>query len=163
MAEGRPILVAAGAALMVAFAGGAATDVGPWYGALEKSSLTPPDWAFAPAWTLIYALAAAAAVIGWRASGANSARRATLVSLFFINAALNVLWSFFFFTLRRPDWALAEVATLWLSVLALIVFFFRFSPRSAALLAPYLGWVTFAAYLNLQVVRLNPPFGGGGL
>ncbi len=137
------------------------TDIGPWYRALEKSSLTPPDWLFAPAWTLIYALAAASAVFGWRA--AKTARsRAILLSLFFANAVLNVLWTFFFFTLRRPDLALAEVITLWISVLALIVFLWPLSRRAALFLAPYLAWVALAAYLNYRVVVLNPPFSPAG-
>lgn len=132
------------------------TDIGPWYRELEKSALTPPDWAFAPAWTLIYALAAIAAVLGWRAA-APGRQRALLISLFFINAVLNVLWSFFFFTLKRPDLALAEVATLWISVLALIVFLWPLRRAAALCLAPYLAWVAFAAYLNFRVVELNAP------
>ncbi len=134
------------------------TDVGPWYRGLEKSALTPPDWAFGPAWTIIYALAAIAAVLGWRAAKTAKAR-AFIVSLFFINAVLNIAWSFFFFTLRRPDWALAEVATLWLSVLALIVLLWPLRRLAALCLLPYLLWVSFAAYLNYRVVVLNPPFG----
>lgn len=157
----RPIVFAAGAALLVALIGGSMTTIGPWYRALEKSPLTPPDWLFGPAWTLIYALAAAAAVFGWRAAGDNR-RRSWLLSLFFCNAVLNILWSLLFFTVKRPDWALAEVATLWLSVLALIVFHLKFSPRSSLLLAPYLAWVSFAAYLNVEIVRLNAPFAGSG-
>lgn len=160
MAKIRPALLALAAAVTVAVIGGTMTDIGPWYRSLEKSALTPPDWAFGPAWTIIYALAAIAAVLGWR--GAQSKRaRSWLLSLFFINAALNVAWSFFFFTLRRPDWALAEVATLWLSVLALIVFLAPIRRLAAVFLAPYFLWVVFAAYLNYRVVMLNAPFGGG--
>lgn len=158
MARGRPILVAAACAVAVAILGGAMTDVGPWYQDLEKSALTPPDWAFGPAWTVIYALTAIAAVLGWRATQTSRAR-AWLISLFFINAVLNIAWSFFFFTLRRPDLALAEVATLWLSVLAMIVFLWPIRRRASLFLAPYLLWVTFAAYLNYRVTALNPPFG----
>ncbi|MEM8772436.1 MAG: TspO/MBR family protein [Pseudomonadota bacterium] len=154
----NPVVVAILAALIVAIIGGAVTDVGPWYRNLEKPSFNPPDWLFAPAWTVIYALAVIAAVTGWRRTR-TSAERALLISLFFVNAVLNVLWSALFFTVKRPDWALAEVATLWLSVLALIVFFLRFSKISALALAPYLLWVAFAGYLNLAIVKLNGPFG----
>jgi len=154
----RPLAVAALVAVGVAIAGGAATDTGPWYRGLAKSALTPPDWAFAPAWTVIYALVVVAAVWGWRAM--DTARdRAWLISLFFANAVLNVAWSGVFFTLRRPDWALAEVGTLWLSVLALVVFLWPRERRAGALLVPYLLWVSFAAYLNLEIVRRNGPFG----
>lgn len=153
-----PIAVAIFAAIAVAITGGAMTDIGPWYEGLTKPPLNPPDWLFGPAWTLIYALAVIAGVKGWRAAR-TSRDRAWLLSLFFINAVLNILWSFLFFTVKRPDWALAEVATLWLSVLVLIIFLFRLSKTASGVLVPYLAWVSFAAYLNVDIVRLNGPFG----
>ncbi len=60
--------------------------------------------------------------------------------------------------LRRPDFALAEVALLWISILVLIVVLIRKSVRAGALLIPYLIWVSIAAALNYQVVVLNGPF-----
>jgi translocator protein len=153
----RPLLIAGLAALATAIAGGAMTRIDGWYRGLEKSSLNPPDWLFAPAWTVIYALAVMAATIGWRDTRSN-ADRALLISLFFINAVLNIAWSGVFFTLRRPDWALAEVATLWLSVAVIVAFLAGFSRRASFLMVPYLIWVSFAAYLNYKVVVLNGPF-----
>jgi translocator protein len=154
----QPIVVAAGVAVLTALAGGFATRIGEWYRGLEKPDWNPPDWLFAPAWTLIYALAVIAAVLGWRAARSNG-ERAWLASLFFVNVVLNVAWSFLFFTLQRPDWALAEAVTLFLSVIALIVFLARFKPLAAAILVPYLAWVGFATVLNYELVRLNGPFG----
>ncbi|MFN3911658.1 TspO/MBR family protein [Hyphomonas sp.] len=154
----RPLFVAAGAALATAMAGGAMTRVDAWYRALEKSTLNPPDWAFAPGWTIIFALAALSATIGWR-DARTQRDRSLLVIFFFINAVLNIAWSAVFFTLRRPDWALAEVATLWISVAVIAVFLARFSRTASLLMLPYLGWVTFAAYLNYKVAALNGPFG----
>jgi len=158
MSRSRPLVVAVLVAMVVAALGGSMTDTGTWYQDLRKPPWTPPDWLFPPAWTLIYALAVFSAVAGWRATREN-AERSWLLSLFFFNALLNVLWSAIFFTLRRPDWALAEVATLWLSILALIVFLVPRSRLAGALLVPYLLWVTFAAVLNARVVQLNAPFG----
>ncbi len=154
----KPTLVAGSAALTVALLGGLSTRIGPWYETLEKPALNPPNWLFAPAWTMIYALCVVAAVMGWRNITTN-AGRAWLLSLFFMNAVLNIMWSVLFFTFQRPDWALAEVITLWLSVAALLVFFMRSASSVAWLMVPYLAWVTFAAYLNLRIVALNGPFG----
>ncbi|MHA7871892.1 MAG: TspO/MBR family protein [Hyphococcus sp.] len=154
----KPLLVGVLAAAAVAVIGGSMTKIGPWYEALEKPALNPPNWLFAPAWTIIYALAVFAGVTAWR-DARNVRDRAHIASLFFINALLNILWSAFFFTVQRPDWAFAEVITLWLSVAALIVVIRRFSPPAALALWPYLLWVTFAAYLNYAIVRLNGPFG----
>lgn len=81
-----------------------------------------------------------------------------MVSLFLLNALFHLLWSPLFFKLRRPDWALAEVPLLWLSILALIIALSPISALAAWLLAPYLVWLAFAAWLNLTIVRLNRPF-----
>jgi len=153
-----PIAVAAGSAILVASVGATMTDIGPWYQGLAKPSWQPPDWLFGPAWTLIFALAALSAATAWR-DAPDQASREWMVGLFAINGVLNILWSALFFRLRRPDWALVEVAFLWLSVLALILLLRRYSRLAAWLVSPYLAWVTFAAVLNLAVVRLNAPFG----
>jgi tryptophan-rich sensory protein len=153
----KPIALAAGAALLVAVIGGGLTDTGPWYQSLRKPWFQPPDWLFAPAWTLIYSLTAIAGVQSWRAAPPGAQRDWLLVA-FAANGFLNVLWSLLFFGLRRPDWALVEVVFLFLSVALLIWLAGRHAPVARWLLAPYLLWVGFAGVLNLAVVRLNAPF-----
>ncbi len=146
------------AALVILGAGGALTDIGPWYNRLHKPSWQPPGWLFAPAWTTIFALATFAGVKSWDAAS-SYAEHAWVVGLFALNGVLNVLWSLLFFKLQRPDWALVEVVALWLSILALIVGLAPLSARGSLALVPYLLWVSFAAVLNRTVVRLNRPFG----
>ena len=153
-----PILVAAAAALAVAALGASATELGPWYYGLHKPSWQPPDWLFGPAWTLIYALTALAAVIAWRAARSRAVRQ-RIVLLFALNALLNVAWSELFFRAQRPDWALIEAIPFWLSIALLVAVLWPVSPNAARLLLPYLAWVAFASFLNLAVVRLNPSFG----
>lgn len=157
----RPILTAALAAVAVATLGGLITKLGAWYYQLRKPSWQPPDWLFGPAWTLIFACAALAAVIFWRHERDSRARRRVLAA-FAVNCSLNVLWSLLFFRLERPDWSLYEVGFLWLSILALIVLIGRTSNKAALLLVPYLAWVSFASVLNWKIVQLNAPFAGSG-
>ena len=88
----------------------------------------------------------------------SRAQREWVIVLFALNGFLNVLWSTLFFALKRPDWALIEVAFLWLSILLPIMVFWRFARPASLYLVPYLLWVSFAAFLNLTVVRLNGPF-----
>ena len=152
------VLVAAALALCVAILGGLATDIGPWYRALNKPAFQPPDWLFGPAWTLIYALITAAAVKAWRAAGDRRGRQ-WIVGLFGFNLTLNVLWSLLFFSARRPDWAMFEVVLLWASIAALIWTIYPRSKSAAWLLVPYLSWVTFASLLNMAIVQLNPSLG----
>jgi translocator protein len=153
----KPILVAGLAALAVAIIGGTITDLGPWYQGLTKPGWQPPDWVFGPAWTLIFALAALSAATGWRDAPTRAARE-WVVIFFALNGSLNLLWSLLFFRRERPDWALVEVALLWLSILLLIISLARFSRSASLLLVPYLAWVSFAAVLNWQIVILNAPF-----
>ncbi len=155
----KPILVAAGAALAVGAFGAWMTELGPWYYGLRVPPWKPPDWLFGPAWTLIFSLAAIAGVLAWRNARTRGAQVAILL-LFALNINLNILWSGLFFRLQRPDFALVEVVFLWLSIVLLIAGLWRHSRLASVLLVPYLAWVTFAAVLNLAVVRLNGPFAG---
>lgn len=145
------------AVVLLSAAGGLATDIGPWYRALTKPPWQPPDAAFGPAWTTIYACAAWATVRVWQRADAAGRRRWLLAAG--VNGLLNITWSLLFFTLRRPDWALVEVVALWLSIAWLLALAWRVDRLAAALFAPYLGWVAFAAVLNAAIVRLNGPFG----
>ncbi|PYF02789.1 TspO/MBR related protein [Rhodopseudomonas faecalis] len=153
----QSVLVAASAATLVGTLGGVLTDTGVWYQSLTKPSWQPPDWAFAPAWTLIFVLAAVSAIYAWR-DAYTPAQRRWVVVLFTLNAVLNSLWSTLFFVVKRPDWALIEVALLWLSVLLPIIVFWSRSRTASLYLIPYLAWVSFAAFLNYTVAQLNAPF-----
>ena len=155
----KAVTVAAVAATAVGALGAWMTDLSPWYYGLREPPWKPPDWLFGPAWTLIFALSAMAGVVAWR-SAPSQRDRFRLVALFAVNVNLNILWSGLFFRLQRPDFALVEVALLWLSIVALIVALRRYAPKAAWLLVPYLAWVTFAAALNYAVVQLNAPFPG---
>jgi tryptophan-rich sensory protein len=153
----KPIIVATVAATVFGMLGGLLTDTGIWYQSLIKPSWQPPDWAFAPAWTLIFATAAIAGVYAWRAAQTPT-QRGLVIALFVLNGVLNSLWSTFFFVAKRPDWALIEVVLLWLSVLLPLLLFWRRARTASFYLIPYLLWVSFAAFLNFTVVRLNAPF-----
>ena len=152
-----PILVSASVAVVVAVLGAVFTDVGPWYQALKKPFWQPPNWLFGPVWTTIFTLAVASSVILWRKTNTGD-DQALIIGLFALNAVLNIAWSMLFFWMRRPDWALFEVALLWLSILAMIILFWRISPLASLLLLPYIAWVSVASFLNLTIIRMNEPF-----
>lgn len=130
----------------------------PWYRGLAKPDWQPPDWAFGPAWTIIFALAAISAALAWRYAPTKELRE-WVIGLFALNGFLNVLWSLLFFRLQRPDWTLVEVVFLTASIAVLMVFIWRWSRLAAALLVVYLAWVIFASVLNWEIVRLNGSFG----
>lgn len=152
-----PLGIAAAAAVVVAIAGALLTETGPWYQELKKPGWKPPDWAFGPVWTTIFVLTVIATALAWQAADGAGARSMIFWALA-TNAVFNIAWSGIFFKLRRPDWALREVALLWLSVLGVVVVLGASSRLAGLLVLPYLAWVSTAAFLNLRIVQLNAPF-----
>ncbi len=141
-------------AVMLVASSGAVFKPGAWYRTLTKPSWTPPDWVFPAGWTLLYVLIA---IAGWRVWERLALEAAVLpMAVYALQLVLNAGWSAIFFGLKRPDWAFAELACLWLAIVANIVVFHPIDPLAAALLLPYLAWVTFAGALNFAVWRLNP-------
>ena len=153
-----PIVIAGTLALVTAVVGGSITVLDDWYYSLEQPSWAPPDYMFGIIWTAIFAMIAVSGVLAWEK--ARTRREVEIIlGLFALNGFLNLGWSFLFFRMERPDIAFYELIALWISILILILFCGRFSKWSAALLVPYLIWVTTAGLLNYQVVQLNGPFG----
>ena len=134
--------------------GGLATSakIPTWYTSLHKPAWNPPSWVFAPVWTTLYILMGVAGWLVWRKSRSLQAR---VLFLFWIQLALNTVWSLVFFGLEQPGLAFAEIVVLWLAIVATVVAFRQHSGTAALLLAPYLGWVSFAAFLNFTIWRLN--------
>ncbi|MEO3471069.1 TspO/MBR family protein [Roseomonas sp. CAU 1739] len=142
------------AAAFVVASSGALFRPGPWYAALRKPAWCPPNWLFAPAWSVLYVLIAIAGWLVWRDVGFAAAAPAFIV--YALQLVLNAGWSGIFFGMRRMDLALYELMLLWLSIAATIVAFSAHHLGAALLMTPYLAWVTFAGVLNYTMMRLNP-------
>jgi translocator protein len=153
----RSIATAVAIAIATIVIGRLFTDLGPWYFALKMPEWQPPGPAFGIIWTTIYTLATIAGVRAWRT--VQSVGEGTrLFVVFGINIALNLLWSYIFFMMKRPDWALYMVGIFWLSILALMVYLWPRDKWGSLMLLPYLIWVGIASFLNLAIVQLNGPF-----
>lgn len=139
----------------VAAAGGAvtATSVNDWYQTLAKPGFTPPDWLFAPVWTLLYGLMAVAGWRVWRTSGFPAARRPLIA--FVIQLALNLGWSVLFFGLNLIGAALVEMSLLLAAVVVTGVLFAQRDRIAGLLFVPYAAWVGFALALNTAIWLQN--------
>jgi tryptophan-rich sensory protein len=143
-----------GALVLVTFCAslaGMAAPPGDWYASLAKPAWNPPGWIFGPVWTALYLMMAVAAWLVWRREGWRSA-----VWWYFLQLALNAAWTPVFFGAQRIGWALVVMVALWLAILATLRAFLRVSRPAGLLLFPYLGWVTFAMFLNFTLWRMNP-------
>ncbi|HEY4530175.1 MAG TPA: TspO/MBR family protein [Luteimonas sp.] len=125
-----------------------------FYGELVQPSWAPPPDVFGPVWTVLYILMAIAAWLVWRRGGFAHAR--TALVLFLVQLVVNALWSWLFFAWRMGAAAFVDIALMWVLVAATMAAFWRHSRLAAALLLPYLAWITFAGALNLRLWQLNP-------
>src|SRR5580765_8649535 len=128
-------------------------NLSPWYAGLVKPSFNPPNWVFAPVWTILYALMAFAL---WRILRMPSSRRRHYaIGLFFLLLVLNAAWSWMFFWVHSPLLGLINIVPQFAVILATIFSFARLDGFAAACLLPLAAWVAFAGVLNAAIWLLN--------
>jgi translocator protein len=140
--------------LGIATLGGFLTNlsVDSWYPSLKKSSWTPSGATIGTVWTILYTFMGIAAWIIWRH---GSGGRQLPLAIYAVQLLLNAGWSALFFGLRNPGVALLEIGILWLAILATAVMFWKVSKLAAALMVPYLIWVSFTGFLNARICQMN--------
>jgi tryptophan-rich sensory protein len=140
--------------LLVVVGGGIAIGIGnppgAWYAALTKPPFNPPNWIFAPVWTVLYVFIA---VAGWRTW--MHERTGAAMKVWFAQMALNFSWSPLFFGAHQMRLALIDITLLALAIAAFIALTRREDRIAAWLFAPYMLWVSFATLLNASLITLN--------
>ena len=118
-----------------------------------KPPLSPPGIVFPIVWSILFALMGVGVTRIYLSPASNARSRA--LGIFLVQLAFNFFWSIIFFNLQIFGLALLWLVALWVLILWMIRSFHIIDPLSAWLQIPYLLWVTFAAYLNFGVWRLN--------
>ena len=77
------------------------------------------------------------------------------LSVFAAQLIVNVLWSIMFFGAHQILGAFVLIVALWILIAATIQLFGKIAKPAAALLLPYILWVSFAAVLNASLYALN--------
>jgi tryptophan-rich sensory protein len=144
------LIISCSVPLAVGCAGSFFTNSLDWYQSLNKPVFNPPSWVFAPVWTVLYLLMGIAVFLIWKRGFADKTGRAAL-ACFIMQLVFNALWTPVFFGMREPLIAFGVIILL----AATIICFHRISKLSAALLIPYIIWVSFAAVLNASICMLN--------
>jgi len=138
----------------VAAIGSYFTDSGmEWYKTINLPSFTPPGWVIGAVWTAIFILSALSALIFWNKGRGKDFR--LIVFFFLLNAVLNVLWSYLFFSKHLIAASFFEAVFLDITVFILILLIWPVSKLSSVLLLPYFVWVAFASFLTFNVWMLN--------
>ena len=130
-------------------------NIPTWYALINKPFFTPPNWVFAPVWTLLYIMMGFAAGSVWNKIDTDETNVKKAFLFFLIQLALNALWSFLFFGLQNPFLASIEIILLWLMIFETYKQFKNIDKLSANLLLPYLVWVSYATLLTISVWYLN--------
>jgi len=143
--------------LTIGFLSGMATKEGvtTWFPLLHKPIFNPPNWLFAPVWTVLYIMMGVAGGLVWTQLEKNEALVKKAFLLFLAQLALNALWSYLFFGLHNPLLAFIEIILLWLMIYETYLIFQKIESLAAKLLIPYLAWVSFATLLNGSIWWLN--------
>ncbi|PWW81662.1 MULTISPECIES: TspO/MBR family protein [Prosthecochloris] len=155
----NPVVLIAciGLCLLIGFAGSAFTpQLGAewYYSVLKKPSWNPPDWLFAPVWTVLFILMGVSLFLVIK-DGLDKPGVVAALIVFFVQLYLNFAWSAVFFGLQSPFGGFLEIVALWLSIVLTIILFGVISTTAAYLLIPYLLWVSFASYLTFTIWNLN--------
>ncbi|WP_092501130.1 TspO/MBR family protein [Meinhardsimonia xiamenensis] len=128
---------------------------GPWYQSLNAPSFQPPNWLFGPVWTVLYLMIAVCGARLAVQAGQGAGLAGFALGLWALQITLNALWTPTFFGAHALGAALVIIGALWLSIAALMATALQIDRLAGWLLAPYLGWVSFAAVLNWAFWRLN--------
>lgn len=139
----------------VAFFGSVGTSFGveTWYPGLTRPIWGPPNWVFAPVWSLLYLTIALSGWLFW--THAPAFERPFPMALWGIQLFLNSIWSWIFFYGQSPYYALWDIGILWVFILLTIVSFWPIHRWASILLLPYFGWVSFAGALNYWIHIYN--------
>ncbi len=140
--------------LLIGVAGSYFTSqsVKTWYPQLQKPSFTPPDWLFAPAWTVLYLLVGLTLYVCWQNNFWNDSK---LKFLFFLQLTLNFIWSPLFFGLQSLLLGSIDILLLDIAVIATLILISKHSRLATLLMIPYLFWILFATILNFAIFILN--------
>ena len=126
-----------------------------WYPYLAKSALSPAPMVFPIVWCILYILIGISAALAMSPKIPVTREKKRTIRLFWIQLALNFLWSILFFYFMSPVWALIDIIFLDLVVVLYFMTAFKVHKWAAFLYIPYLLWLALATYLNIFIVMFN--------
>lgn len=123
------------------------------YNTINKPALNPPPEIFGPVWAFMYTLIFISFTTFMYAKTDLNKKQG--LTFFLIQLLLNFSWSPAFFYLHDIKLSFIIIVFLLIFIILTIISFYKVSRISAFLLIPYLLWVSFATYLNFELMRLN--------
>ena len=131
------------------------TDVNTWYQTLNRSPLSPPDYIFGIAWSILYTMIAVCGWMIWEKKPTSTNNIKAIKILYVMQLILNWCWVPLFFSQHLTDVALFCLVVMVVLVTTLIVIAYKKIQVASLLLMPYLCWLIFAVHLNFYVWYYN--------
>ena len=131
------------------------SSIETWYPTIEKPSFNPPNWVFAPVWTILFILMGIAAGLIWDKITTDKELVKKGLLFFGVQLTLNALWSYLFFGLNNILLASIEIVLLLLIIYETYLIFKKIDKKASYLLIPYMLWVGFATILTITIYFLN--------
>ncbi|MDP2193150.1 MAG: TspO/MBR family protein [Alphaproteobacteria bacterium] len=128
-------------------------EMSTWYSTLHRSTLTPPNYVFPIAWTILYGIIG---VCGWLIWREPSFRKLSIIkTLYLTQLILNWSWTPLFFGFHLTGLSLVVLVLMDILVCALIFLAYQNMKAASLLMIPYQLWILFATYLNFYIWWYN--------
>jgi len=128
-------------------------EISTWYSTLNRSILTPPNYIFPIAWTILYGIIGSC---GWLIWSTPSFRQLIFIKkLYVIQLILNWSWTPLFFYYHLTVLSLLILVFMDVLVGIIILLTYQKIKKISMLMIPYLLWIIFASYLNFYIVCYN--------
>ena len=128
-------------------------EISTWYSALNRSTLTPPNYVFPVAWTILYGIIGACGWFIWRSQAFPKLN--AIKTLYVTQLILNWSWTPLFFHYHFTGLSLVVLGAMDILICALICLAYRKIKVVSLLMIPYLSWILFASYLNFYIWQYN--------
>ena len=125
------------------------------YESINKPALAPPGFLFPIVWGILYVLMGIS-IANVIVKGCEKGIYAVpCIKIYALQLAVNFFWSIIFFNFRAFLFSFIWLLFLWVLIIIMIDCFSKATKFAAVINIPYFLWVSFAAYLNFAIYRLN--------
>jgi benzodiazapine receptor len=128
-------------------------EISTWYINLNRSSLTPPNYVFPIAWTILYGMIGASGWFIWKA--ASFPKLSIIKTLYLIQLILNWSWTPLFFLYHLIGISFVVLIAMDIMVFLIICLAYIKIKTVSLFMFPYLLWLLFASYLNFYIWWYN--------
>lgn len=125
-----------------------------WYVMLKKPAWAPPSKLFGPVWTVLYIGIALSYVHVGKLFFAGHIPFIVFLP-FILNILFNLLYTPLQFSLKNIPLATVDIMLVLATLVWELVVIHPYAAWVSYINLPYLGWVVFATWLQLMILKLN--------